>query len=75
MVNPVWPWRGTSQRVSLALQGGGAHGAFTWGVLDVLLERTTHSFVGISGSSAGAVNAVLSGRPSAALCRGTRSVW
>jgi NTE family protein len=59
MVNPLWPWRGNSRRVSLALQGGGAHGAFTWGVLDALLERTTHTFAGISGSSAGAVNAVL----------------
>ncbi|HEY6512529.1 MAG TPA: patatin-like phospholipase family protein [Burkholderiaceae bacterium] len=59
MVNSFWPWRGKSQRVSLALQGGGAHGAFTWGVLDVLLERTAHTFDGVSGSSAGAVNAVL----------------
>lgn len=46
-------------RLSLALQGGGAHGAFTWGVLDVLLERTTQPIVAISGTSAGAVNAVL----------------
>ncbi|HSB98443.1 MAG TPA: patatin-like phospholipase family protein [Burkholderiaceae bacterium] len=50
-------WRRKS--MSLALQGGGAHGAFTWGVLDVLLERTDHAFTAISGTSAGAVNAVL----------------
>jgi NTE family protein len=42
--------------VSLALQGGGAHGAFTWGVLDRLLEDGRLSFEGISGTSAGAVN-------------------
>lgn len=43
--------------LSLALQGGGAHGAFTWGVLDALLERG-HPVRAISGTSAGAVNAV-----------------
>lgn len=42
---------------SLALQGGGAHGAFTWGVLDALLERG-HTFAAVSGASAGAMNAV-----------------
>ena len=46
-------------RVDLALQGGGAHGAFTWGVLDRLLEETWISFDGISGTSAGAMNAVV----------------
>ncbi len=46
-------------RVDLALQGGGAHGAFTWGVLDRLLEETWLSFDGISGTSAGAMNAVV----------------
>lgn len=45
-------------RVNLALQGGGAHGAFTWGVLDGLLEDDTLDFGWISGTSAGAVNAV-----------------
>ncbi|MEO7338741.1 MAG: patatin-like phospholipase family protein [Caldimonas sp.] len=45
--------------MNLALQGGGAHGAFTWGVLDALLEDERISFEGISGSSAGAMNAVL----------------
>lgn len=46
------------KRLSLALQGGGAHGAFTWGVLDALLEDEHFDFDGISGASAGAVNAV-----------------
>lgn len=45
--------------VNLALQGGGAHGAFTWGVLDRLLEDGRITFEGISGTSAGAMNAVL----------------
>jgi NTE family protein len=45
--------------VNLALQGGGAHGAFTWGVLDRLLEDGRLRIEGISGASAGAVNAVL----------------
>lgn len=44
--------------INLALQGGGAHGAFTWGVLDRLLEDGRLRFDGISGTSAGAVNAV-----------------
>lgn len=49
------------ERVSLnlALQGGGAHGAFTWGVLDRVLEDDRINFDGASGASAGAVNAVL----------------
>lgn len=45
--------------LSLALQGGGAHGAYTWGVLDALLEHTTQPLHAISGTSAGAVNAVV----------------
>ncbi len=44
--------------INLALQGGGSHGAFTWGVLDKLLEDGRLSFEGISGTSAGAMNAV-----------------
>lgn len=44
------------RRVNLALQGGGAHGAFTWGVLDRLLEDDTLEIAGISGTSAGALN-------------------
>lgn len=43
-------------RVNLALQGGGSHGAFTWGVLDRLLEADGLDFGGISGTSAGALN-------------------
>ncbi|MGB8855913.1 MAG: patatin-like phospholipase family protein [Burkholderiales bacterium] len=45
--------------ISLALQGGGSHGAFTWGVLDRLLEDGRIDIEGISGASAGAVNAVV----------------
>jgi NTE family protein len=45
-------------KINLALQGGGAHGAFTWGVLDRLLEEENLSFGWVSGTSAGAVNAV-----------------
>jgi NTE family protein len=46
-------------RLNLALQGGGAHGAFTWGVLDALLDNPHLEFEGLSGSSAGAMNAVV----------------
>ena len=44
------------KRINLALQGGGAHGAFTWGVLDRLLEDDEVEIAAISGSSAGALN-------------------
>lgn len=44
--------------LNLALQGGGAHGAFTWGVLDRLLEHGGIKFGCVSGASAGAINAV-----------------
>lgn len=44
--------------LNLALQGGGAHGAFTWGVLDALLEESALTFEGVSGTSAGAMNAL-----------------
>ena len=47
------------QSINLALQGGGAHGAFTWGVLDALLEDGRLNFEGVSGTSAGAMNAVV----------------
>jgi NTE family protein len=46
------------QRLNLALEGGGAHGAFTWGVLDRLLADETLDVAWISATSAGAVNAV-----------------
>src|SRR5689334_151819 len=45
--------------IDLALQGGGAHGAFTWGVLDRLLEEPRLRIDGISGTSAGAMNAAV----------------
>jgi NTE family protein len=45
--------------VDLALQGGGSHGAFTWGVLDALLEDETLVLDGICGTSAGALNAAV----------------
>lgn len=43
-------------KLNLALQGGGAHGAFTWGVLDRLLDDQDIDFGRISGTSAGALN-------------------
>jgi NTE family protein len=55
-------WLGRTPRtrlLSLALQGGGSFGAFTWGVLDRLLESELVDFDMLSGTSAGAVNAVL----------------
>ena len=46
-----------TKKINLALQGGGAHGAYTWGVLDRLLEEKDIEIEGISGTSAGAINA------------------
>ncbi len=51
--------RAPRHMLDLALQGGGAHGAFTWGVLDRLLEDERIGLSGISGTSAGAMNAVV----------------
>jgi NTE family protein len=48
-----------TKRLNLALQGGGSHGAFTWGVLDRLLEDPRLEIEGISGTSAGAMNAAV----------------
>lgn len=48
-----------SKRINLALQGGGSHGALTWGVLDRLLEDERLSIAEVSGTSAGAMNAVV----------------
>ena len=48
-----------AKKINLALQGGGAHGAFTWGVLDRILEDGRIDIEGISGTSAGAMNAVV----------------
>lgn len=49
----------TSKKIDLALQGGGAHGAFTWGVLDRMLEEESIDILGVSGTSAGAMNAAV----------------
>jgi NTE family protein len=56
------PTRNTSlatRRINLALQGGGAHGAFAWGVLERLLEEELLEFDGVSATSAGAMNATV----------------
>src|SRR6516165_1718575 len=54
------PTRGADKKkINLALQGGGAHGAFTWGVLDHLLSDGRIAIEGISGASAGAMNAIM----------------
>ena len=51
-----YPGGRVTRRINLALQGGGAHGAFTWGVLDRLLEEEDLEIAAISGTSAGALN-------------------
>ena len=45
--------------LNLALQGGGSHGAFTWGAIDRLLDDERIGFDGVTATSAGGVNAVL----------------
>ncbi len=55
----VTPAANGVKKINLALQGGGAHGAFTWGVLDHLLDDERIEIEGISGTSAGAINAVM----------------
>ncbi|MFD1882485.1 patatin-like phospholipase family protein [Paracoccus pacificus] len=56
-----------AKRINLALQGGGSHGAFTWGVLDRLLDEPGIEIASVSGTSAGALNgAALKGGLSAA---------
>lgn len=57
-ITPAEPGRDPVQ-IDLALQGGGAHGAFTWGVLDRLLQEPWLRIDGISGTSAGAMNAAI----------------
>ncbi|MCB1551107.1 MAG: patatin-like phospholipase family protein [Alphaproteobacteria bacterium] len=47
------------KKINMALQGGGAHGAFTWGVLDEFLKQDGLDFEGISATSAGSMNAVV----------------
>ena len=54
----MFGFRSKSVRINLALQGGGAHGAFTWGVIDRLLDESRLHFAWVSATSAGAVNAV-----------------
>jgi NTE family protein len=49
----------STKRINLALQGGGSHGAFTWGVLDALIEDGRLEFAAVSGTSAGAMNAAI----------------
>ncbi len=56
---PAQPAVAEQKVINLALQGGGSHGAFTWGVLDRLLEDERLAFEGITATSAGAVNAVV----------------
>jgi len=50
---------GSRKRVNLALQGGGSHGAYTWGAIDALIEDGRVDIGAVSGASAGAMNAVL----------------
>ena len=50
---------GEVKTLNLALQGGGAHGAFTWGVLDRILQDRRLTIEAISGTSAGAMNAAV----------------
>jgi NTE family protein len=65
MKNPftsLWPQRAgvpARKHINLALQGGGAHGAFTWGVLEYILSDERIAVEGVSGTSSGAVNAVM----------------
>jgi NTE family protein len=66
ILNSLLPSRATgrkdavkTKRINLALQGGGAHGAFTWGVLEQILSDERIGIEGISGTSAGAINAVM----------------
>jgi len=51
--------RPNTKIVNIALQGGGAHGAFAWGVLDKFLEDGRLEIEGVSGTSAGSMNAVV----------------
>ena len=60
---------GAVKTVNLALQGGGSHGAYTWGVLDALAEDTRIEISAISGASAGTMNAVVF---ASGMCEGGR---
>jgi len=66
IIQAVLPGRGgtanagpAGKRINLALQGGGAHGAFTWGVLEHLLSDDRLVIEGVSGTSSGAMNAIM----------------
>jgi hypothetical protein len=59
MSSPAMPDGSSRKKINLALQGGGAYGAFTWGVLDHMLEDGRIEIEGITGASAGAVNAIM----------------
>ena len=59
MAKKSGPHTNNVKHINLALQGGGAHGAFTWGVLDCLLEDGRFAIDGISATSAGAMNAAV----------------
>ena len=54
-----WSSPAKQKTINLALQGGGSHGAFTWGVLDRLLEDPRLAIDGITATSAGSINAVV----------------
>lgn len=75
-----WPKRSGVCRINLALQGGGAHGAFTWGVLDRLLSDPRIEIEAVSGTSAGAFNAIamadglMAGGPEAARAK-LKRLW
>src|ERR1700747_1530327 len=47
------------KKIGLALQGGGSHGAYTWGILERLLEEDEFEISGLSGASSGAINGAL----------------
>ena len=57
--SPKLKKNGSTKPINLALQGGGAHGAFAWGVMDKLIEDGRLVIDGISGTSAGSMNAVV----------------
>jgi NTE family protein len=70
----------SARRINLALQGGGTHGAFTWGVLERLIEEERLEIDGVSGTSAGAINGAIlvqgladGGREGA--CRALEKLW
>jgi len=66
-----------AKKINLALQGGGSHGAFTWGVLDRLLEEELLQIESITGASAGAMNAgaLASGYAESGAARAPAAVW